>query len=53
MATRKKVELKAETLIPELLRKARDIYERSRPPTGRDGCKDCELLERLIGEARS
>ncbi len=53
MATRKKVELKAETLIPELLRKARGIYERSKPPAGREGCRDCELLERLVGVARS
>jgi hypothetical protein len=53
MATRKKVELKAETLIPELLRKARGIYERSKPPAGREGCRDCELLDRLVGVARS
>jgi hypothetical protein len=53
MATRKKVELKAEILIPELLRKAREIYGRSRPPEGREGCKDCQLLERLVGVART
>jgi len=53
LATRKNVELRAETLIPELLRKAREIYERSRPAEGKEGCKDCQLLERLMDVARS
>jgi RecB family exonuclease len=52
MATRKKVELKPRAWIEELLAKAREIYERSRPPAGRKGCKDCELLEGLMNVAQ-
>jgi len=48
MATAKKVELKSEALIPELMQRARDIHERSRPPAGEAGCKDCEKLERVM-----
>jgi hypothetical protein len=52
-ATRKKVELKAKSLIPELLERARGIYERSKPPVGADGCKNCILIERFVNFAGS
>jgi hypothetical protein len=52
MATAKKVELKDGTFIPELMQRAREIYERSKPPAGREGCKDCEALERLMRVAK-
>jgi len=52
MATRKKVELKGEEFVAGLMRRAREIYERSRPPAGRDGCEDCEKLERVAGLTR-
>lgn len=47
-ATLKSVELKAPTLIPELLCKAREIYDRANPPDGKESCRDCELLDRLL-----
>jgi hypothetical protein len=47
-ATLKKVDLTAEKLIPELLHRTRDIYEKPKPPEGKEGCKDCESLVRLF-----
>ena len=52
MATAKRVELKAETMIPELLQRARDLYELPKAPAGREGCKDCARLERLVEVVR-
>ena len=37
--------------IPELLSKVREIYNMTKPPDGAEGCKDCQLLELLIGVA--
>ena len=36
-------------LIPPLLRKAKTLLEMENPPQGREGCKDCRLVEALIG----
>ncbi len=52
MATRRKVEMKGEEFIADLLRRTREIYEKPRPPAGRDGCEDCEKLERVVGLTR-
>jgi hypothetical protein len=35
--------------IPLLLGQARQIYDLSEPPPGRNECKDCRLLTSLIG----
>ena len=40
------VELQPET-IPPLLRQARQIFDSPNPPQGQDGCKNCELIERM------
>jgi hypothetical protein len=37
------------SVIPPLLRHARDILEHARPPSGRVGCKECSKLDALIG----
>lgn len=37
--------------IPPLLAKVREIYELEHPPQGREGCKDCSLLQDLIKAA--
>jgi len=34
--------------IPPLLQKVRDIYDLATAPTGRTGCKDCRMLDRLM-----
>lgn len=47
-ATLVPVDLRADKLIPELLQRARKICDSSKPPSGRGGCKDCRLLERLM-----
>lgn len=36
-------------LVQPLLARTREIYELERGPTGRAGCKDCPLVEGLIG----
>lgn len=36
-------------LIPPLLRRAKEILEMKNPPEGRKGCKDCRLVDELIG----
>jgi len=43
---------RAGTLIPDLLQRARKICDSARPPSGRDGCKDCKLLEKLMAVAQ-
>jgi hypothetical protein len=35
--------------IPPLLRRTREILELPRAPAGRDGCKDCQRLEGIMG----
>lgn len=47
-AVLRRVELTAEELVPELLHRARGLYEEPKPPEGRDGCRDCELLSHLF-----
>lgn len=37
--------------IPSLLERARDIYDRAKPPLGREGCRNCELLDILVQTA--
>ena len=39
--------------IPPLLARARAIYDLAAPPTGRAGCKDCGLLDRLVEKLTS
>lgn len=36
-------------MIPPLLKRARQIYDMEEAPEGREGCKDCGLLNTLIG----
>ena len=42
------VDLEPEVLIPELLRKARDISVMDAPPPGLPGCNDCAAVDGLI-----
>jgi len=44
----KEVVCQADKLVPQLLRKARSIYDGAGAPRGRDNCRNCELLEALI-----
>lgn len=37
------------TLIQPLLRKAKEVLEMENPPEGREGCKECRLVDGLIG----
>ncbi len=46
-ATRKKVPLAAKRRIPELLERAREIFDLTAPPRGLDGCENCERVERF------
>lgn len=32
-----------------LLRQAKSLLEMENPPEGREGCKDCRLVEELVG----
>jgi len=34
--------------IPPLLQKVREIFDLATAPAGRDGCKDCRLLDGLV-----
>lgn len=43
----KKIKLNTSQ-IPTLLQKVRTIYDKPNPPTGLQGCKDCELLDGLV-----
>ena len=36
-------------LIPPLLRQAKTLLEMENPPQGQEGCKECRLIEELIG----
>ena len=47
-ATVVNVRLRPEELIPPLLRKAREVGDMDRPPTGLTGCKDCEAVDSLF-----
>jgi hypothetical protein len=44
----KEVVCQADKLVPQLLRRARGIYDSASAPRGADHCRDCELLETLI-----
>ncbi len=37
------------SMIPPLLRKAKTLLEMKNPPEGQEGCKDCRLVDELIG----
>ena len=39
----------APTKLRPLLAKTREIYELTSPPVGRAGCKDCPLVDQLVG----
>jgi hypothetical protein len=44
----KEVVCQADKLVPQLLRKARSIYDGANAPRGTDNCRDCELLGTLF-----
>ena len=37
------------SIIPPLLRRAKEILEMVKPPQGREGCKDCRLAGEMVG----
>ena len=37
------------TLIPPLLKKAKTILEMDKAPDGQEGCKECQMVEEMIG----
>ena len=41
------VDLKPDKVLP-LMKKTRTIYDNKQPPKGRDGCKDCDCLAKLV-----
>jgi len=45
-ATVVKIDLDLQT-IPTLLKEARRIFDLPKPPEGRAGCRDCQLVERM------
>jgi len=45
------VQVKHETIIPQLLNKAAEIERLASPPEGRSGCRDCRSLSRLLALA--
>jgi hypothetical protein len=42
------LKLEAEEIIPPLLKKVRDIYDLDTAPSGKQDCRDCNLLEQLF-----
>ncbi len=42
------VDLDPERLVPPLLRRAARIYDAPKPPPGRNNCRDCEAMARLL-----
>jgi hypothetical protein len=48
----KEVVCQADKLVPQLLRKARSIYDGASAPRGTNNCRDCELVEALVRTAR-
>jgi len=51
-ATRKKVQLAPKRRIPELLARAREIFDMKTAPRGAAGCKNCEQTEKFLKVAR-
>lgn len=49
----KPIKLRAETLIPELLQRTREILDLVKAPEGREECKNCELLDQLLKIAQT
>ena len=47
-ATQKPVKVQPTKRIPELLRRARAIYDQQPAPKGRAGCEDCDNFARLL-----
>ena len=45
------VGLEADKIIPPLLKEVRRIHDLESPPSGNQGCRDCQLLEGLIATA--
>ena len=45
----KKVKLDPGGIVLPLLKEVRKLVDRKKAPGGRDGCKDCEVLEDLVG----
>lgn len=39
-------------MVPPLLKRAKVILEMENPPQGREGCKECRLVEELIGSRK-
>jgi hypothetical protein len=44
----KPMELRTD-VIPPLLKKAKEIFDMSRPPASATGCKNCDLLDQMMG----
>jgi hypothetical protein len=51
-ATRRKVPLAAKGRIPELLARAREIFDMKAAPPGTSGCENCERVEKFLRVAR-
>jgi hypothetical protein len=45
------VGLEADKIIPPLLKEVRAMHDLESPPPGKQGCRDCQLLEGLIATA--
>jgi hypothetical protein len=43
------VELDPHRIISPLLRQARELADLNDPPPSREGCKDCQMIDELIG----
>jgi hypothetical protein len=43
------VEIRLTSLLPPLLRKARDIWDMETPPKAARACKDCAAVDGLLG----
>jgi len=44
-----KIELDPHRIIPPLLKQARELADLKEPPSSREGCKDCLMVDELIG----
>ncbi len=40
-------------MIPELLKRAREIYDAAIPPDSKNGCKDCQILDQVLSFLRN
>jgi hypothetical protein len=47
------VKLNPHRIIPPLLRQAKELAKMKEPPPSRDGCKDCQMLSKMIETCRA